>query len=109
MNRNQGKLVFKRALRDLLPRAILTRSKMGFSAPLAEWFQTALRKPFEDAVLRPEMARFLDLGEARRLWREQQAGSGGHEHKLWTLFMLANWQAAHLNAPVAETAEAAAV
>ncbi len=107
---SEGKLAFKRAVRDLLPPRILTRSKMGFAVPLHHWFQTALRQPFEATVLRPEIGQYLDLAEVRRLWAEQQSGRGRHEQKLWSLFMLANWDAAHrAGSPVEHLTEAAAV
>jgi asparagine synthase (glutamine-hydrolysing) len=107
---SEGKLAFKRAMRDLLPAPVLSRSKMGFAVPLHHWFQTALRQPFEAMVFRPEIENYVDLAEARRLWAEQQSGRGRHEQKLWSLFMLANWDATHHNGVSAEqVAEAAAV
>jgi asparagine synthase (glutamine-hydrolysing) len=105
-----GKLAFKRAMRDLLPEQILSRSKMGFAVPLHRWFQTTLRQPFEAMVFRPEIEQYVDLVEVRRLWAEQSSGRGRHEQKLWSLFMLANWEAVHCGGAVAEeVAQAVAV
>jgi asparagine synthase (glutamine-hydrolysing) len=89
-----GKWVFKRALEPLVPEPVITRRKMGFSVPMAEWLRTSLKETFETTVLSGEAARYLNLAEARRLWGEHQSGFSNHERKLWTLLALALWDQA---------------
>jgi asparagine synthase (glutamine-hydrolysing) len=103
-----GKYIFKKALADLLPDPILTRSKMGFSVPLAQWFRSSLKPTFESQVLRPEMEPFLNLKEVRRIWAEHQSGLVNHEMKLWNLLTLSCWESRHLSRiPVEFAADAA--
>lgn len=90
-----GKHIFKRALAPYVPDPILTRSKMGFSVPLAEWFRTSLKPIFHTFVLRDAMERYLSLGEVRKLWDQHQSGLHNHDQKLWNLLMLACWDARH--------------
>jgi len=40
----RSKFLFKRALRGILPDAILQRPKKGFGIPVAEWFRGPLRE-----------------------------------------------------------------
>jgi asparagine synthase (glutamine-hydrolysing) len=92
----KGKRMLKHAFRRLLPPKILMRPKMGFAAPLAEWFRTSLRTTFEDLVLCREMSAFLNLEQARRLWREHQSGMhDDHSWVLWNLLVLGQWRQRH--------------
>jgi asparagine synthase (glutamine-hydrolysing) len=110
LNTRAGKRVFKHALTPLLPDAVIRRPKMGFSAPLAEWFHSALRGTFERMVLRPEMESYFSLSEVRRMWGESQSGQSSNDHKLWTVFMLACWDAEQFSGTNTELlTEAAAV
>jgi asparagine synthase (glutamine-hydrolysing) len=88
------KLVLREALRDLVPREILTRRKMGFPVPVGRW----LRKPFwpvvEEFVLSP---RALSRGVfqpavLRRLAEDHRAGLVPHSDRLWLLVNLEIWQ-----------------
>lgn len=89
-----GKRILKQAFRERLPRAVLTREKKGFSVPLAAWFRTSLKQIFEERVLTPRMACYLELGEARRLWSEHQSGMhDDHSWVLWNLLALGLWHA----------------
>ena len=90
-----GKYLFKQAMGPYVPRSVITRSKMGFSVPLAEWFRTSLKPVFQQQVLHPEMERYLSFGEVRRVWNEHQSGLGDHSRKLWNLLMLAEWHSHH--------------
>jgi asparagine synthase (glutamine-hydrolysing) len=91
-----GKAIFKKVVRPLLPETNVSRKKMGFSVPLAEWFRTSLKPVFESMVLGKEAGAFIDLAEARRLWAQHQSSVFNHERKLWNLLMLAMWQSRRL-------------
>jgi len=86
-----GKHVFKQAVAPFLPPALLTRSKMGFTVPLAAWFRSSLTTVFPSTVLHKDMEQYISLGEVRRLWSEHQSGLRDHGQKLWNLLMLALW------------------
>jgi len=90
-----GKHIFKRALAPYIPDEVITRRKMGFSVPLADWFRTSLKPVFQEQVLKPEMEQYLSLGETRRIWSEHQSGLYDHSRKLWNVLMLACWAARH--------------
>ena len=86
-----GKFIFKEAVKPLIPAELITRKKMGFSVPLAQWFRTSLKPVFEASALRPDFERYVSLAEVRRIWTEHQSGLHNHSRKLWNLLMLAQW------------------
>lgn len=88
------KAVLREAVRDRVPRAILTRPKMGFPVPVGRW----LRGPFwplvEELVLGPAArARGLfEPAELSRLAHAHRAGVEEHGDRLWLLINLEVWQ-----------------
>lgn len=90
-----GKRIFKEAVRPYLPAQLPARTKMGFVAPLGQWFRGSLKPLFEAAVLRSQMEEYVSLGEVRRIWAEHQAGLRNHRVTLWNLLMLARWDEHH--------------
>lgn len=87
------KYIFKRAVKALLPGAILTRRKMGFGVPLDRWFRGELRELAADVLLgrrlrergyfRPE---FLE-----RIVSEHVGGVRNWHDQLWNLLMFELW------------------
>jgi asparagine synthase (glutamine-hydrolysing) len=94
------KWILKRAFRDVLPRAIVTRSKMGFGMPLGTWFRTSLRDYLLDHLAPgAQMYQYLDRACVEALARDHFTGRADHGHRLWLLLTLEVWlrslQAAH--------------
>ena len=76
----EGKYIFKRALRGLVPDEVLTRPKMGFSVPLDRWFRGDLREPFERRVLGAGSfsESLFQPAAIRCWWDEHQRGARDH-------------------------------
>ncbi|HJT21054.1 MAG TPA: asparagine synthase-related protein, partial [Nitrospira sp.] len=93
MRRWETKVVLRRALRDLVPQPILTRSKMGFPVPFGSWVRGPFRRMLDDYVLGPRaLDRKLFRSEAlRRLVDEHTAGIRLHTDRLWLLVNLELW------------------
>jgi len=94
----RSKFLFKRALRGLLPDAILRRPKKGFGIPVAEWFRGPLREQML-SVLSPErMARkgFFEPAAVAALVREHLDGRRDNRKQLWTLFAFELWHDGYL-------------
>jgi len=103
-----GKYIFKRAVEPWVPSELVSRRKMGFSMPLAEWFRGGLRPAFQALALDPCMERYLWLPEVRRIWDEHQSGRRNHGQRLWNVLMLAAWAARHRRASSSEVFAGAA-
>ena len=93
------KWILKRAYRRELPDSILDRPKRGFEIPIDDWMRGPLRPTFEAAVLDPRgrIAGLVDQAEARRIFRDHQAGRARHGNLLWSLLVLSRWAERYLS------------
>ena len=87
--------LLKHAVRDLLPAELLARPKVGFPAPVANWFrelgESFMRKAlFESGIVR---SGFLKETEVARLWAEHQRNPRRNAVHLWLLLNLSAWHA----------------
>ncbi|MBV8857707.1 MAG: asparagine synthase (glutamine-hydrolyzing) [Acidobacteria bacterium] len=108
------KYVLRRAMKNVLPEAILTRSKMGFPVPLGAWLRGRHRGVLDEYVT-SERARargIFDANFVRGLVGEHVAGVRDHSARLWALVNFEVWQRQFFDGepaaePRAEPAEAA--
>ncbi len=89
----KGKFILVEAMKDRLPKALLSRGKMGFGVPLAQWFRTSLKAFLWDHLTDTV---FLNRGIVsppfvRALLAEHDSGRRNHYHLLWSLLMLELW------------------
>jgi asparagine synthase (glutamine-hydrolysing) len=87
-----GKYVFKRALRGVLPDAIIDRPKQGFAIPLSRWFRGRLGETVHDLLL-SDHARQRGIFEPRvveSLLGQARAGRDV-DFQLWTLMSFELW------------------
>ena len=86
------KHVLRASMRDILPRAILERRKMGFPVPVGRWLRGPYRWLLDEYVLGDRaMARALFEPTAlRQLVAEHLAGAN-HSERLWSLVNLEVW------------------
>jgi asparagine synthase (glutamine-hydrolysing) len=88
-----GKVVLKRAMRDVLPLELLWQPKKGFGAPVSHWFRGELG----DAMLgQLRRSAVHDLGVLDReridtLAAEHTAGRADRSFQLWNLLNLSFW------------------
>jgi asparagine synthase (glutamine-hydrolysing) len=90
--------VLKQAMRGILPDAILTRRKEGFSIPMKNWLRRDLQ-PLMRTLLAPDRIRargLFDPAEVTRLVDEHVAGRENHAHTLFPLMVFERWGEAHL-------------
>ena len=93
LRHGRRKRILLDALGDRLPPQLLTRGKMGFGVPLADWFRGELREFIWDHLCGP---RFLGRGIvspefARQLLEEHESGRRDNNQWLWALLMLELW------------------
>ncbi len=90
----QTKAIFRGAVRDLIPREILTRRKMGFPVPVGRWLRDAFWPLVQEFVLSP---RAIDRGlfdprALHQLADDHRTGHARHGDRLWLLVNLEIWQ-----------------
>jgi len=92
VHRGRTKIALKRALRGILPDAVLNREKRGFQVPLAEWFRGQLGFLLRERLLDPSLpiARLVRRDALERLIRENARGRD-HGNRLWMLLVFSSW------------------
>lgn len=92
------KHLLKRAMRGILPDAVIDRPKKGFNFPVAQSLRTVLRPMMLDALSSDRVRRqgLFDAGGVERLVREHLSGRYDHRKPLWTLLVFQLWHAAFI-------------
>lgn len=95
-----GKMVFREAVRDLVPDVSLEKKKQGFGVPLRPWFRGPLRSQVEE-LGRPSspLGDWVETDAVRRIVNEHTRGRRDHSPLLWKLLILERWLQQH--SPVA--------
>lgn len=92
ISRGTTKVVLRRALADLVPGEVLSRTdKIGFATPEADWLAAA-GPLIGDTLARAGAA--VDHAAASALWKRLQAGDRTAAAPLWRIVCFERWQAA---------------
>jgi asparagine synthase (glutamine-hydrolysing) len=89
-----AKYLLRRALHELVPKALVERPKMGFGIPLDRWLRGELR-PMVEAYLAPERVRregFLVPEGVSRVVAGHMSGKHNHMYRLWALLVFSMWR-----------------
>ncbi len=94
----QTKYILKRALRGLLPEAILGRRKQGFGVPIGQWLRGPLRHTLEErlAPARVDRLGLFNPATTTRLMTEHLEGLRDHWKVLWALLIFDAWRVRYL-------------
>jgi asparagine synthase (glutamine-hydrolysing) len=86
------KLIFKDAIRGLLPDEIVNRPKMGFAVPIGSWLRSELQDLVADYVLDTGKRHSLfDVKTVQKLHREHQSGLRDRTTELWGILIFNAW------------------
>ncbi|KGJ95958.1 XrtA/PEP-CTERM system amidotransferase [Thalassotalea sp. ND16A] len=93
-----GKKSLKQALEPHLPNDVLYRSKMGFSAPLAQWFRGELKAKVEDSLLSKAMLNtgYFNEKQLRTLIDQHSKGIRDNSASIWSLMMFESFLRQHV-------------
>lgn len=94
-----GKWVLREVLYRHVPKALLDRPKVGFTAPVAEWLRGPLRRWAEELLRDRTLADdpLLDSKAVLRTWQQFLNGHENHANALWAAVMYQSWKQAHLS------------
>ncbi len=89
----ERKHVLKRAVRDLVPASVLTRSKEGFSIPMKNWLRRDLAPLMEDLLSSDRIRRraWFQPDAVRARVDAHKAGRENNAHTLFSLMVLERW------------------
>jgi asparagine synthase (glutamine-hydrolysing) len=94
LQKGRSKPLFVDAVRDVLPKAIVTRPKMGFELPLVAWLRTSLRARADDAFESPTARSIF----SRTFLEQCDAELNGRQttsNRLWAYFILIEYLRLH--------------
>ena len=98
---SRKRVLFKRAMADVLPRAILEKRKQGFGLPVAVWLthDATFRELTRDTLLgeRARSRGWLQPAQVEKLLREHDAGSWDWSGEIWRLLALELWMEHYLD------------
>lgn len=97
----QKKVLFREAVRSLLPAQHFTRPKQGFSIPLAYWLRGNL-KPMLMDLLGSRQAKespWFDWAKVKKLVDEHLSGRHNHEVRLWAIICFLAWERKYVVLP----------
>jgi asparagine synthase (glutamine-hydrolysing) len=98
---SRKRVLFKRAMADVLPRAILEKRKQGFGLPVAVWLthDAKFRELTRDTLLgeRARSRGWLRPAQIEKLLREHDAGSWDWSGEIWRLLALELWMEHYLD------------
>jgi asparagine synthase (glutamine-hydrolysing) len=88
------KYVLRESMKGLLPKAILSRPKMGFPVPIGAWFRGAYSSVIDEYVLsdRALSRRIFSPDFVRSLVARHQTSGENHSERLWALVNFEIWQ-----------------
>lgn len=99
------KYILRESMKNILPPAILSRSKMGFPVPIASWFRGAYGWVIDEYVLseRALSRGLFDADFVRHLVGRHNSGAENHDERLWALVNFEIWQRQFLDREAANT------
>lgn len=99
LNGLETKYIFRKAVRGLIPDAILERPKQGFGVPLNEWINRQLRSRIRETLSEKSFATrgYFDAKYVQTLLDEHGTNRRNHSYALWMLFMLELWHQRYLD------------
>lgn len=87
------KYLLRQAMKQLLPRPIITRKKIGFRVPVDDWFRGSMSGFLQDHLMGPgsHTASYLRKPVISKILVEHIEGRKNHEKLLWSLLNLELW------------------
>ncbi len=87
------KYLMKKAVDGLIPREIIDRKKVGFSAPMPEWLRGEFGRQAESTVLSSNLMKrgYFDTSFIASLFQRHRRGHDDLSVHLWALYSLTAW------------------
>jgi asparagine synthase (glutamine-hydrolysing) len=91
--KNSGKLILKRAVKDLLPEEIMNKNKTGFGIPIAKWFRNDLAPLLRDNLLDETSCQrgLFNKNLLKKMVHEHIDGRRDWSNRLWAFLFLELW------------------
>jgi asparagine synthase (glutamine-hydrolysing) len=93
------KYIFRRAMRDILPREVLQQPKAGFAAPVDYWLAHDLKEMVDDLLSPAQLGKrcLFQPGAVQRYIDEHRSGRHDWSMQLWQFLTLELWMQTFLD------------
>jgi asparagine synthase (glutamine-hydrolysing) len=87
------KYLLKKALRDMLPEAVLTHRKQGFVGPMPQWLRGELKGYVREVLSRRKLARhdIFDADTVEQILNDHFEGRETNDTLIWSLVVFQTW------------------
>jgi asparagine synthase (glutamine-hydrolysing) len=89
----ETKQILKKAVESILPENIIYRKKMGFAAPVSEWFRTHWYGYAESEIMNSYFVKeeIFNKDFIYKMLRRHKAGKANYSQQIFSLLMLSLW------------------
>jgi asparagine synthase (glutamine-hydrolysing) len=94
VRKGTGKYLLKSAVEGIVPSETVHRTKMGFAAPVREWFRGELGRRAQRAIRDSSLAErgLVDYDVIDTLWAEHRASDAADwSFQLWAIYNVSLW------------------
>ena len=91
VTRETTKHALRRALRDIVPRHVLNRRKLGFPVPIRHWLREDLYDWARSIIEESGTGQLLDLEMVRGMLDEHRTGPLDHSRRIWAVLVFMLW------------------
>jgi asparagine synthase (glutamine-hydrolysing) len=94
-----GKTILRKAMRGIVPDAIIDRPKKGFPIPISPWLRGPLREFARENLLARNSGStsYLDRRAVARIVQEHEQGRADRSQEIWTLLVFEFWHQQFMN------------
>lgn len=98
-NNFSTKDIFRRAVKNIIPKEVLHKPKHGFSVPVSIWLREGLKNFVSDVLLDERLKRrgFFDTAEIEKMLQEHIKGNQDLGEQLWVLLNFELWCRAYID------------
>jgi asparagine synthase (glutamine-hydrolysing) len=88
-----GKIILKNAVKELLPKEIMEKHKTGFGSPIASWFRNELSNILKETLLSEKAQKrgLFNFEFIKKMIDEHTAGKKDWSGRLWAFLFLELW------------------
>lgn len=99
--RGKTKIILKNIFKDILPRKILERRKMGFGVPLDQWFRNELKEMTYDMLLGKKCIErgYFNKKFIHQILDEHTSGKWNWQYHIYNLLILELWHEIFIDKP----------
>ncbi|WP_078391792.1 asparagine synthase (glutamine-hydrolyzing) [Shouchella patagoniensis] len=90
------KYVLREAMKDLIPKNIVPRKKLGFPVPIRVWLKNELYHWAKNLIQTSETEDVFNIPFILDMLDEHRKGTGDYSRKLWTVLCYMMWHEIHV-------------